>query len=100
MTMTMAAPPKRLGEAKARLASSSPVPFSSRQNSRSCLAPGPRQADFIPAAHRAVHGLPFLPPPENRGGGAAATASSTAMNCASMVPGQPSGTAIDAMAAL
>jgi hypothetical protein len=31
-----------------------------------------------------------LPPPENRGGGAAATASSTAVNCASMVPGQSS----------
>jgi len=31
-----------------------------------------------------------LPSPENRGGGAAATASSTAVNCASMVPGQSS----------
>ena len=32
----------------------------------------------------------YLPPPENCGGGAVATASSTAVNCASMVPGQSS----------
>src|SRR5262249_21681757 len=55
------------------------------------LAPRPCQADLVPAAHRAVHGLP-LAAPENRGGGAAATASSTAVNCASIGPGHRSRT--------
>ena len=46
--------------------------------------------DVEPAAHRPMHGLP-LAPPENRGGGAAAIASSTAVNCAPMVPGTVTG---------
>jgi hypothetical protein len=49
------------GRGSPRLASSSLVPFSSRQNSRSCSRPGPGQADFVPAAHHAVRGLPFAP---------------------------------------
>jgi hypothetical protein len=77
------------GRESPRLASTSPIPFSSRQNSRNCSRPGPvSRISYQPPIEPCM--ASHLPPPENRRGAAAATASSTAVNCASMVPGQPS----------
>ena len=70
------------------------------QARRSCRSPVGRTAGAVHAqvrsggsrtSHPSCRAWPsHLPSPENRGGGAAATASSTAVNCASMVPGQSS----------
>jgi hypothetical protein len=77
------------GRGSPRLANSWAVPFSSKQNSWSCSRPGPvSRISYQPPIDPCM--ASHLPPPENRGGGAAATASNMAVNCASMVPGQPS----------